>query len=91
MKKKTAVMKQELNPLYNQKLEFHVLRKDLNKVKLMLSIKNQLPTRGSRLRNRPAILYDVMLGDNASGSFLEHWKAAINASKPVTNWHALTS
>lgn len=80
-------MKQELNPVYNQKLEFHVLTKDLENVKLVLAIKNYVPTRGGR--GRPASLHEVVFGEQSSGSFLEHWKAAITTNKPIAKWHIL--
>lgn len=82
-------MKQELNPVYNQKLEFHVLAKDLENVKLILAIKNHVPTRGGSLRGRPASLHEVVFGEQATGSFLEHWKTATTANKPIAKWHVL--
>ena len=84
-------MKQELNPVYNQKLEFHVSVKDLENVKLVLMIKNHVPTRGASLRGRPGTLYKAVLGEQSTGSFLEHWKAAITANRAIAKWHVLTS
>ena len=91
LKKKTAIMKQELNPVYNQKLEFHVPSKDLENMKLVLAVKNHVPTRGSSLRGRPGSLHEVVFGEQSTGSFLEHWKAAITTNKPIAKWHILSS
>ena len=89
LKKKTEVMKQEQNPVYNQKLEFHVLAKDLENVKLVLMIKNHVPTRGS-LRSRPGTLHEVVFGAQSTGSFLEHWQTAITGNKAIAKWHVLS-
>ena len=84
-------MKQELNPVYNQKLEFHVAEKDLENVKLVLAVKNHVPTRGGSIRGRPSSLHEVVFGGQTTGSFLEHWKTAVSANKPTAKWHILTS
>ena len=89
IKKKTEVKKQELNPVFNQKLEFSLLEKDLEHVKLVLIVKNQGPARGGSIRSRPSFLYEAILGESSTGSFLEHWKEAIKSSKPVAKWHIL--
>jgi hypothetical protein len=91
LKKKTAVMKQELNPVYNQKLEFPVSEKDLENVKLVLAVKNHVPTRGGSLRGRPASLHEIVFGEQSTGSFLEHWKSVISTNKPIAKWHILSS
>ena len=90
LKKKTAVMKQELNPVYNQKLEFPISAKDLENVKLVLAVKNHVPTRSGSLRGRPASLHEVAFGEQSTGSFLEHWKTVISTNKPIAKWHILT-
>lgn len=90
LKKKTAVMKQEFNPVYNQKLEFPLLGKDLDNVKLVLAVKNHVPSRGGSIRGKPSSMHEVVFGESSSGSCLEHWKAAITSTKPVAKWHVLS-
>ena len=91
LKRKTTVKKQELNPIYNQKLEFPLQEKDLNAVKLVVGIKNSVPTYGGSIRGKTRhALHEVVFGESCTGSFLEHWKAGIASSaKPIAKWHIL--
>lgn len=90
LKKKTAVIKQELNPVYNQKLEFPLEEKDLANVKLVVGIKDNVPTRAASIRGKTLCLHEVVFGQSATGSVLDHWKAAIAGNKrPVAKWHVL--
>ena len=84
MKKKTAMLKQELNPVFNQKLDFLVAEKELSNVKIQLTVKSNLA--GSR---KSRAMHKIVLGNSSSGSCLEHWNAAIASTKPVTKWHVL--
>ena len=90
-KRKTTVKKQELNPIYNQKLEFPLEEKDLNAVKLVVGIKNNVPTDKGSKRGKTHSLHEAVFGKSSTGSFLEHWKAGIASSaSPVAKWHILT-
>ena len=87
LKKKTIVMKQELNPVYNQKMEFFVFPKDIPNVKIILTVANYVLNPRRQVEVVP--LYKLEFSEQSTGSCLEHWKTAITANKPIAKWHVL--
>ena len=83
LKKKTFVMKQEMNPVYNQKMEFLVSPKDLPNVKIVLTIATCVLSP----QHDAVPLHKLEFGEQSSGSCLEHWKTAITTNKPIAKWH----
>ena len=83
LKKKTFVMKQEMNPVYNQKMEFLVSPKDLPNVKIVLTIATCVLSS----RHEAVPLHKLEFGEQSTGSCLEHWKTAITTNKPIAKWH----
>ena len=82
-------MKKELNPVYNQKMEFHISTRDLYNTKIVLTIATFVFSQDADFRERavPLPLYILEFGEKSTGSCLEHWKTAITNDKPVAKWH----
>jgi hypothetical protein len=80
-------MKEELNPVYNQKMEFHVSGKDIENVRIVLTIATCFLSQGGSPRHRAVPLHKLELGEQSTGSCLEHWEAAITTNKPIAKWH----
>ena len=87
LKKKTFVIKQELNPVYNQKMEFHVSAKDLQNVKIVLTIAAYILSPDGSPQHAALPLHKLLFGEQSTGSCLEHWKTAITTNKPIAKWH----
>ncbi|XP_028391838.1 synaptotagmin-2-like isoform X2 [Dendronephthya gigantea] len=88
LKKKTVVVKQELNPVFNQKMEVSVSNEDIQDVRIRLTIANYCPSLDEP-QYWPVPLHKLEVGARSTGSCWEHWIAAMKTNKPIAKWHVL--
>lgn len=87
LKKKTFFLKQEQNPVFNQKMEFHASAKDLENVKIVLTIATYLFAQDGSLQHGVMPLHKLEFGEKSTDSCMEHWRTATTVNKPIAKWH----
>lgn len=68
-------------------MEFQVSAKDLENMKIVLTIATYLLNRDDSMQHGVMPLHKLEFGEKSSGSCLEHWRTAITMNKPIAKWH----
>jgi len=83
-KRKTTTLRTgSLFPVYNEALAFDVADANLEDVRLQVFVKQEMESSPDQVVGR------VVLGTNAEGLELQHWKEAMTSKKPIAQWHSL--
>lgn len=83
-KRKTTTLRTgSLFPVYNEALAFDVADANLEDIRLQVFVKQELESSPDQVVGR------VVLGTNAEGLELQHWKEAMTSKKPIAQWHSL--
>ena len=72
-----------LFPVYNEALAFDVADANLEDIRLQVLVKQEMESSPDQVVGR------VVLGTNAEGLELQHWKEAMTSKKPIAQWHSL--
>ncbi|XP_078376802.1 synaptotagmin-7-like [Oculina patagonica] len=83
-KRKTTTLRTgSLFPVYNEALAFDVADANLEDIRLQVFVKQEMESSPDQVVGR------VVLGTNAEGLELQHWKEAMTSKKPIAQWHSL--
>lgn len=82
-RKPTTLRTGSLFPVYNEALAFDVADANLEDIRLQVFVKQEMESSPDQVIGR------VVLGTNADGSELQHWKEAMTSKKPIAQWHSL--
>lgn len=82
-RKPTTLRTGSLFPVYNEALAFDVADANLEDIRLQIFVKHQMESSPDQVIGR------VVLGTNAEGAELQHWKEAMTSKKPIAQWHSL--
>lgn len=81
-RKRTAMQKKTLNPVYNEAFTFKVTSETLQKVTFKVTVVNKLS------QGPDQTVGYVLLGQNVIGSGVSHWNHMLaSLRKPVAMWH----
>lgn len=82
-RKPTSLRTGSLFPVYNEALAFDVADANLEDIRLQVFVKQEMESSPDQVIGR------VVLGTNADGPELQHWKEAMTSKKPIAQWHSL--
>ncbi|KAM7430631.1 hypothetical protein ABFA07_018675 [Porites harrisoni] len=82
-RKPTTLRTGSLFPVYNEALAFDVADANLEDIRLQVFVKQEMESSPDQVIGR------VVLGTNAEGLELQHWKEAMTSKKPIAQWHSL--
>jgi len=82
-RKPTTLRTGSLFPVYNEALAFDVADANLEDIRLQIFVKQEMESSPDQVVGR------VVLGTNAEGLELQHWKEAMTSKKPIAHWHSL--
>ena len=84
-KEKTETKRDQINPVYNQVMEFLVPQSTIESTNLVFVVMHK-DVRTDSKEN----IGRIVIGANASGRCWEHWKKALSADgKLIAQWHQL--
>lgn len=90
LKKKTFVIKQELNPVYNQRVQFHLPSDDLEHLKIVLTVASYVVSPAVDSHGAVSLtLHKLEIGENSTNLCWELWNKALTAKRPIARWHTL--